>query len=754
MMDFERKHVQFPLYLQRFRQRSCMIDGEMLKRRHLRNMSFREKLAGEQAALQAKRLEADQQEHEATLAPTRARIADLQSVQKELGELRSELGAGLESFLASVKTLKGKNEQIERLRTEFRDVLEAKGVSGKKGLLEAEEFGQEQEIQEYKAARGQTGEAAGKTREVTKHIKAAVPGLAGRVAAKAKQDWKKHSPEAWRDRVSVIIDERIKEIDGELAELKLKTPEGQAEAQEVYRSKIGEKMGKQHFDFAKFELNSVRDHRQREGFPELDMMQIVRPEDLEAAKIIGEESAKRILGEEYVGKAKADFEKARAVPERADARQLIEYGDTLSEPRKIVQEAEAKRRELLRIFNQLHHNDPTLRERLSRYGEGHPDRYFAHLEEMALSGLSWDKVVAEMASAEQSAQLLREGRNTRTLFETNYSYSERETIRVIDPAYITRQGNRYLEFYRNLEPLLKPENFPLKNDVLFGLGKREGYGSSEGRHLVIDSKLQKELSQQSFEAIRDKTIKQDEADEKRQAKLIALIPEKVNAEWVERKLREFEGTHRDIISAHSEIAEQRKNAEAVLREIPIVRARLADRLDQRVKVSANLETRWTGDHNYVSAVGYAEERQHAAAELQTARDELQALERALRERQRALEKAWIKGSLKKEVDDLERQRTEKQERISALDRDRKQASQNEDGLEKELKSMVALMKLSSEITGRVLTVDELLDWAQQEASHPPELTAEQNQLLTAYDALKHQHEQAKQRYELTKKDGS
>src|SRR3989344_4958850 len=86
-------------------------------------MSLRERLAQDQAALQAQRLEAEHQEQERALSPAKPRIAQIELAQKELGELRSQIGTDLESFLTSVKTFKGKSDQIDRLRKEFTDVL-------------------------------------------------------------------------------------------------------------------------------------------------------------------------------------------------------------------------------------------------------------------------------------------------------------------------------------------------------------------------------------------------------------------------------------------------------------------------------------------------------------------------------------------------------------------------------------------------------------------------------------------------------
>ena len=111
-------------------------------------MSLRERLSGEHEAFESQRQETAKLEQEAALVPTRARIAQLEADKKELELLRSQIGTDLESFLVSVKTFKGKSAQIDKLRTEFADVLAQKGIVGKGQLVEGADYQEEPEVKE------------------------------------------------------------------------------------------------------------------------------------------------------------------------------------------------------------------------------------------------------------------------------------------------------------------------------------------------------------------------------------------------------------------------------------------------------------------------------------------------------------------------------------------------------------------------------------------------------------------------------
>lgn len=191
-------------------------------------MSLSEKLSKKSQELEkTEAIEAEERLAQ-ELAPIRARIAEIENQKKELQlikgslELKSDenIGKGMKEYGGEVKkTKKEKTTKLDTLIEKNKKVLKTMNIEDREGLVENQEFQDEEEVMEYKKASKQEDELKMTDKALVNKLEKLGISI---------------SPEELSyDAAEQAISERLKVIQDELLQEKLKTPEGKIEVVEV-----------------------------------------------------------------------------------------------------------------------------------------------------------------------------------------------------------------------------------------------------------------------------------------------------------------------------------------------------------------------------------------------------------------------------------------------------------------------------------------------------------------------------------------
>lgn len=209
-------------------------------------MSLSEKLSKKSQELEkAEAVEAEKKLAE-ELAPVRARIAEIEGQKRKLElikgslELKSDknVGKGMKEYEVEVKkTKKEKATKIDILVEKNKKVLEAMNIKDRDDLMKNEEFKDEEEIAEYKSAEEQG-------HELEKADKALIQKLEKLGVSISPDEFSYESAEQ-------AVSEKLKEVEDELLQQKLKTPEGRGEVIETLAKNLEKSIPKTELTFNK-----------------------------------------------------------------------------------------------------------------------------------------------------------------------------------------------------------------------------------------------------------------------------------------------------------------------------------------------------------------------------------------------------------------------------------------------------------------------------------------------------------------------
>jgi len=697
-------------------------------------MSLREKLDSQQAEKLAAQTSAQEQKQEQVLACRRASIAQITDNQKNLTELRSQIGTDLESFLNSVKSRKEKSELIDQIFKDFGNILLAKGITSRGDLVAKEEFQEEQEVKDYKATKEEIRTKASKVREVVGKIREAISDLTIRIQNKVKEIPGGNSPQVWHKRISAIIEDKVKELDNELANLKLQTPEGQEERQQQYRDRVEKKITKSNLNFY-----------QTAVLNELDQMRILNTEDLNEARVIGEGHVKGIAGKAYMVKIETDFNKERQIPERAQVRYLMEYENQLRPIQKSIHDVENKRKEILLTLEQLGKTNRKLGESISlHHYHWDADQYLNNLEYTS-SGLNSTIRLSDVAAILKRSKIIADdinhGGNIKRWITLDNDHRATFT-QIPDLDNLLSWARQYSDYYTRLSEQLQPENLTITFDDLAALKTTDGKYSNS-KQLKIDAKLQEELIQRPFSVVRDREIKQDEKDNRQKEKIISLIHYKINTDWAELRQELYQRDNAEIIWAAKQ---QKRQTIIILEELDKKRNELNEHLHSRVQIRQNDSSLSREQRYEIDPIDYTKKENEIVAQSKTITKEIENIEKRIQEKNKEINKAWLKGKLKTAAMALIKQQEQLTQEKEILFQEYQANRQLYDSIAS-LGKVLGTIILKENIVDKTMTIEELFTHLLQLDGTLPDLTDEQKEKIAKYNSLEQVAREANKQYE-------
>jgi len=211
-------------------------------------MSLAEKLANKSKELEQENLLAEKQAEDNELAPVRNKIVELEELRGKLDLIKGSLelkkgdkiddresGKGMKEYSDQTnQKTKDESTKIDSLIEENKEALQKMGIENKEELIENPEFAEETEVVNYKKAK-EEGEGLGMSDQALQDrlVKLEV-NIEGEFSY---------------DIAEKTISEKIKLIDSELSQEKLKTPEGKEEAISKIADSLKESLPKTFFSF-------------------------------------------------------------------------------------------------------------------------------------------------------------------------------------------------------------------------------------------------------------------------------------------------------------------------------------------------------------------------------------------------------------------------------------------------------------------------------------------------------------------------
>jgi hypothetical protein len=188
-------------------------------------MTLTEKLSSMTQRLEEEKLSTQKQAEEEKLAPVRNKISELEELRHKLDLIKGSLelksgdkidgsvsGEGMKEYSTKTnKKTEGESKKIDSLIEQNKEALQKMGVENKDQLIENSEFAEEVEVVNYKKAKKE-----GESLEMSDQA----------LLEKLTELGVNIEGEFSYDIAEKAIIEKIKLIDGELSEEKIKTPEG------------------------------------------------------------------------------------------------------------------------------------------------------------------------------------------------------------------------------------------------------------------------------------------------------------------------------------------------------------------------------------------------------------------------------------------------------------------------------------------------------------------------------------------------
>ncbi len=197
-------------------------------------MSLREKAAAKAAELAAQKEQTAAEEREVQLKPVRDQIAELESKRKKLQTDLESFGAAEKASGEALGEFKKDKKPIDQIYAEHEAEPEITGGS-KEAFIRSNE--EESEVKSFRAAGKKLRQDVSSLRTARQSAQAEM-GDQTLVPQKTKGERKKGQARA---EVKNTITTEIAKLDAQIAELRLQTPEGQAELQSKRRQEVLER---------------------------------------------------------------------------------------------------------------------------------------------------------------------------------------------------------------------------------------------------------------------------------------------------------------------------------------------------------------------------------------------------------------------------------------------------------------------------------------------------------------------------------
>lgn len=209
-------------------------------------MALRERLNEEHDDLQQRLKQEAELATEKKAQEIREQIAPLKERRERVATLLGQLTSGYESHAAAAGELQAEHRRLQALFDQYHDVLGAKGIKSIKDFTTSSDYLNEPEIMQYHEK-----VAAVKTEHDT--IKGAKAGLREqKLEVPENLKWKpdKGQQLSERDRFIEGVREQISELDKQIWDLHIQTPEGQAEKseKEAFVKRVTDNLNYQRFE--------------------------------------------------------------------------------------------------------------------------------------------------------------------------------------------------------------------------------------------------------------------------------------------------------------------------------------------------------------------------------------------------------------------------------------------------------------------------------------------------------------------------